>query len=122
MPQLQTLFLLVRFGNNMLGNVFKSEQAEGCLFCTIFGMSREIEILSVVRDGEDGILVTFSDRTIGGYISEELLELRPVREQNISLAETEGQVSTWFGVRYSVRPISEHMQSPMRVRACQKMP
>ena len=40
-----------------------------------------IQILTVERDGDDGLLVTFSDGTIAGYVAEELLELRPIREQ-----------------------------------------
>ena len=32
------------------------------------------------RDGEDGLIVTFSDGTTAGYVTEELLELRPFRE------------------------------------------
>lgn len=43
-------------------------------------MTEEIHILKVETDGEDGVIVTFSDETIGGYIVEELLELRPIRE------------------------------------------
>jgi hypothetical protein len=39
-----------------------------------------IHILKVETDGEDGLIVTFSDGTIGGYVVEELLDLRPVRE------------------------------------------
>ena len=57
-------------------------------------MSGEIKILSVVQDGEDGITVTFSDGTIGGYVLEELLELRHAREQIKNLGESERQVST----------------------------
>ena len=44
-------------------------------------MNGEIQILAVELDGEDGLLVTFSDGTTGGYVVEELLELRPVRER-----------------------------------------
>jgi hypothetical protein len=33
-----------------------------------------------VEQEEDGILVTFSDGTIAGYVTEELLEWRPNRE------------------------------------------
>jgi hypothetical protein len=40
-----------------------------------------ISILSVKLDGGDGLIVTFSDETTGAYVVEELLELRPVREQ-----------------------------------------
>jgi hypothetical protein len=40
-----------------------------------------IHIVNVEQDGEDGILVTFSDRTIAGYVAEELIVLRPKRER-----------------------------------------
>jgi|GEM_PF-3299321 len=40
-----------------------------------------LEILSAERDGKDGILVRFSDGTITGYVVEELLSLRPIREE-----------------------------------------
>lgn len=43
-------------------------------------MASNIEILSVQKDGRDGLIVTFSDGTIGAYVAEELLELRPCRE------------------------------------------
>ena len=43
-------------------------------------MAGEIHILEVEKDGEDGLIVTFSDGTIGGYVVEELLLLRPIRE------------------------------------------
>jgi hypothetical protein len=43
-------------------------------------MAEPTQILTVERDGEDGLLVTFSDGTIAGYVAEELLELRPFRE------------------------------------------
>jgi hypothetical protein len=39
-----------------------------------------IQILTAERDGEDGLIVRFSDGTIAGYVAEELLELRPFRE------------------------------------------
>jgi len=44
-------------------------------------MRSEIQILAVGLDGVDGLLVTFSDGTTGGYVVEELLALRPVRER-----------------------------------------
>jgi len=47
---------------------------------TFFSMTEEIHILEVERDGEDGLIVTFSDGTVGGYVVEELLQLRPIRE------------------------------------------
>jgi len=40
----------------------------------------DIRIIHVERDDSDGIIVTFSDGTIGAYVVEELLELRPHRE------------------------------------------
>ncbi len=44
-------------------------------------MASDIHILEVVKDGDDGLIVTFSDGTVGGCVVEELLELRPVREK-----------------------------------------
>jgi hypothetical protein len=41
-----------------------------------------LEILSAEKDGKDGVLVRFSDGTIAGYVVEELLRLRPVREKD----------------------------------------
>ena len=46
----------------------------------VFVMSEAISILKVEVDGEDGVIVTFSDGTLAGYVVEELLLLRPVRE------------------------------------------
>ncbi len=43
-------------------------------------MSERILIETVVRDGDDGFIVTFSDGTTAGYVAEEMLELRPWRE------------------------------------------
>jgi hypothetical protein len=43
-----------------------------------------IQIVHIEQDGADGILVTFSDGTIAGYVAEELIELRPVRERRKS--------------------------------------
>jgi hypothetical protein len=40
-----------------------------------------IRILTTENDGDDGLIVTFSDGTTGAYVVEELLELRPVRER-----------------------------------------
>ena len=44
-------------------------------------MNQQLKIIRVEKDGEDGILVTFSDRTVTGYVVEELLALRPIREE-----------------------------------------
>jgi hypothetical protein len=43
--------------------------------------SEHPHILSVEKDGKNGILVRFSDGTIAGYVAEELLSLRPIREE-----------------------------------------
>lgn len=43
-------------------------------------MQEPISIVKVERDGDDGLLTTFSDGTIAGFVVEELLELRPSRE------------------------------------------
>ncbi len=42
-------------------------------------MISTILIMTVEQDGDDGILVTFSDGTEAGYVVDELLELRPSR-------------------------------------------
>ena len=44
-------------------------------------MKDEIHLLAVELDSSDGLVVTFSDGTTGGYVVEELLELRPIRER-----------------------------------------
>ena len=43
-------------------------------------MVSKIHILKVEKDGEDGLIVTFSDGTTAGFVVEELLSLRPQRE------------------------------------------
>ena len=40
----------------------------------------QTHILAIEKDGNDGLIVTFSDGTTAGYIAEELLSLRPYRE------------------------------------------
>jgi hypothetical protein len=52
---------------------------------TLFAMAEKMQILNVERDGEDGLIVTFSDGTTGAYVAEELLELRPFRQQTQTL-------------------------------------
>jgi len=44
-------------------------------------MEHGVRLLAVELDGDDGLVVTFSDGTIGAYVAEELLELRPYRER-----------------------------------------
>src|SRR5271170_6319795 len=52
--------------------------------CIPFPMAEPIRILTVEREDEDGLIVTFSDGTTAGYVTEELLELRPFREPSES--------------------------------------
>lgn len=40
----------------------------------------DIRILTVEREDDEGLIVSFSDGTTAGYVVEELLELRPCRE------------------------------------------
>jgi hypothetical protein len=42
--------------------------------------TEEIRILAAERDNGDGVIVTFSDGTMDGYVAEELLALRPYRQ------------------------------------------
>lgn len=44
-------------------------------------MAETTRILTSDLDGDDGLIVTFSDGTTGAYVVEELLELRPYRER-----------------------------------------
>jgi hypothetical protein len=44
-------------------------------------MTGNTNILKVEKDGEDGLIVMFSDGTRAGYVVEELLLLRPLRER-----------------------------------------
>ena len=55
-------------------------------------MVAPIQILAVKRDGDDGLVVTFSDGTAAGYVVEELLTLRPKRElaTPLELADADG--------------------------------
>jgi hypothetical protein len=46
----------------------------------VWTMSRNVRISGVEQDGDDGLIVTFSDGTTAGYVAEELLGLRPVRQ------------------------------------------
>ena len=58
----------------------KTEQLANRVIVYTLVMAEPIQILTVERDDEDGLIVTFSDGTSAGYVAEELLELRPFRE------------------------------------------
>jgi hypothetical protein len=51
-------------------------------------MTNSVQVLAVERDGKDGVFVTFSDGTSAGYVVEELLELRPMRERTTPSRDT----------------------------------
>jgi hypothetical protein len=57
------------------------EQTANSFPCNSLSMQIGTRILAVELDGTDGIMVTFSDETTAGYVIEELLALRPVRER-----------------------------------------
>jgi hypothetical protein len=57
-------------------------------------MPDSIHILTTERDGDDGLIVTFSDGTTGAYVIEELLELRPFREWAKTKTGTNGHQNT----------------------------
>jgi len=56
---------------------------------TVMDMIIGIHIVGVDKDGEDGVVVTFSDRTVAGYVVEELLSLRPIRETAETLQDSD---------------------------------
>lgn len=60
----------------------------------LISMSDSIHILTTERDGEDGLIVTFSDGTTDAYVVEELLELRPFREWATTRASKNSRQST----------------------------
>jgi hypothetical protein len=53
--------------------------------------SNRLDILSAEKDGKDGVLVRFTDGTITGYVIEELLHLRPIRDVEDSKARNSVQ-------------------------------
>jgi hypothetical protein len=60
--------------------MINSVQAKLDFGSTVIPMDDPIRILTTELDGEDGLIVTFSDGTWGAYVIEELLDLRPHRE------------------------------------------
>ena len=62
-------------------------------------MKNNVRFVAVQLDGEDGLVVTFSDRTTGAYVVEELIELRPYRE---TLKETKGRIVPTEGPIYDI--------------------
>jgi hypothetical protein len=58
-----------------------TRQFAASLIDKLLVMLNDIGISGVEQEGGDGIIVTFSDGTIGGYVVEELLALRPIRDE-----------------------------------------
>jgi len=60
----------------------KTDQLDkgGKIICMSDTMRNAIQIISVEKDGNDGVIVAFSDGTTGAYVVEELLGLRPCRQ------------------------------------------
>ena len=56
-------------------------------------MTGAIRILTTEFDGDDGLIVTFSDGTTGAYVVEEMLELRPFRERTKTKAVAKARTS-----------------------------
>ena len=46
----------------------------------VMDMAIGIHVVGVEKGGKAGVVVTFSDGTVAGYLVEELLSLRPIRE------------------------------------------
>jgi hypothetical protein len=67
-------------GRRYFWEVSKTRQHADSARVYTFPMVEPIRILTVELEDGDGLLVTFSDGTIAGYVAEELLELRPFRE------------------------------------------
>jgi hypothetical protein len=60
--------------------VTKTKQSSNRRPGKMSSMPEQIRILTVERDCDDGLIVTFSDGTTAAYVVEELMELRPGRE------------------------------------------
>jgi hypothetical protein len=60
----------------------------------------QIQIVKAEMDSNDGILVTYSDGTIAGYVVEELIELRPHREPAEPLGAGAQEVAHGRGVHW----------------------
>src|ERR1035441_8509287 len=68
----------------------------------ISAMEAQTQILKVEKDGEDGLIVTFSDGTTAGYVVEELLGLRPFRERVEEPLKSDRPTTIVTKIRFSV--------------------
>jgi hypothetical protein len=83
-PWTGRFFGLLFFGRNGTENRVKQSVCNLRQLATwprniLFVMIDGIKITNVEQDGDDGLIVTFSDGTTSGYVVEELLGLRPMR-------------------------------------------
>jgi hypothetical protein len=63
-------------------------------------MNCEIQILAVELDGHDGIVLTFSDGTTGGYVVEELLALtKSIRRPYPSMSTRGSRIGISFAAQ-----------------------
>ncbi len=69
---------------------------------TLIAMKDNIRILNVEKDGDDGLLVTYSDGTMAGYVVEELLMLRPRREHAEGPLEQSRHTTVVKVVKFSI--------------------
>ena len=65
----------------MLRSVSNIGQSPAWQWGILLAMTNKTRILKVEKDCDDGLIVTFSDGTRAGYVVEELLLLRPLRER-----------------------------------------
>jgi len=68
----------------------------------ISAMEAQTQILKVEKDGEDGLIVTFSDGTTAGYVVEELLGLRPLRKRVEEPLKSDRPTTIVTKIRFSV--------------------
>jgi len=81
-----------------------SDHPQASQLAILLNMDTTTHILTVDKDSHDGVIVTFSDGTAAGYVVEELLMLRPVRERASSASKpvqraTLGTVGNSIGAR-----------------------
>ncbi len=74
-------------------------------------MGEDIQILRVEKDDGDGLIVTFSDGTIDGYVAEELLLLRP-RHVRVEVSVHSNSPTTIIGGYRLIKVMALHLFRP----------
>jgi hypothetical protein len=89
-------------------------QTSSFLKNSVLLMAEPIEILTAEIES-DGLIVTFCDGTVTGYVVEELINLRPYREPNPTAALPDSQGRLLFTVltnyRLSPRPRTDNVRT-----------